>query len=344
MTVTVVIPAYRAESMLGATLDSVLAQTVRPERVIVIDDGSDDATADVARRHPVKPDVVVQPNSGPAAARNHGAFLAGSEWLAFLDHDDLWHAQHLELALDAARRSHADLVAARTVSFVLLDGTDPGPRARWADITVTRDQLEHALSENLSSQWGSAQIDPMQAATTGVTPTPSAVLVRRETLARAGGFPVLFNTPNDVACYYQVSRIGSVVTNEAPTAYFRVHGASMSELGSETEVTNLAAFVAMWYGNDLKPHRVAAHRDGLHEFGRRYGVDRLRFLLADATDRSNAWRLPVERAFEDLLVPDAETRRILRRLRLKRRIEIAAPRPARLARRIVRGLRAGGRG
>jgi GT2 family glycosyltransferase len=339
--VTVVIPAFNAERLLTATLDSLALQAVQPDRVIVVDDGSSDATSEVARSHVLNPEVVQQQHAGPAAARNHGAFLAETEWIAYLDQDDLWHRRHLQLALGTAERSGADLISSRTVSFVLEDGSDPGPRARWADIRVTPDELEAELVKELAAEWDFSVVDSIGAATTGLAPTPSTVLVRRHILARAGGFPALFDTPNDVACYYAISRIGSIVKSAAPTTYYRIHAGAMSELGSESEVTNLAAFVAMWYGNDLTPHRVAEHRAALAEFGRSYGSARLKFLLAHATGRGSAWRLTVERAFEDLLVADADTRRSLRRIRAKRRFEIALPRAAGLSRSVVRFLRSG---
>jgi len=85
--VSVIIPAYNAEATLGGCLAALHAQSLSHDRyeVIVVDDGSTDRTAEVARRHGVR--LVRQSNAGPAAARNRGAQAAGGEILLFTDAD-----------------------------------------------------------------------------------------------------------------------------------------------------------------------------------------------------------------------------------------------------------------
>jgi glycosyltransferase involved in cell wall biosynthesis len=95
--VSVVIPAYNAERYLAATLESVLAQTYQDFEVIVVDDGSTDGTAELARGFGPPVRVVQQPNSGPSAARNRGVREARSDLVAFIDADDLWMPEKLEL-------------------------------------------------------------------------------------------------------------------------------------------------------------------------------------------------------------------------------------------------------
>ena len=96
VTVSVVIPAYNAEACLAATLESVLAQTRPADEIIVIDDGSRDHTAEVARSFGDRIRYIPQTNGGIAAARNAGVREAKSEWIAFLDHDDLMLPDKLE--------------------------------------------------------------------------------------------------------------------------------------------------------------------------------------------------------------------------------------------------------
>jgi glycosyltransferase involved in cell wall biosynthesis len=88
--VSVIIPAYNAAALLGETLDSVLGQTYPNLEIIVVDDGSTDATPQVLESYGDRILVLRQTNAGQAAARNHGAREAHGELLAFLDHDDLW--------------------------------------------------------------------------------------------------------------------------------------------------------------------------------------------------------------------------------------------------------------
>jgi len=97
--VSVVIPAYNAAPHLAATLESVYRQTVRPAEVIVVDDGSADATAEIARSFGAR--VISLANKGPSAARNAGVQEASGEFVAYLDADDIWVAEKLATQLAA---------------------------------------------------------------------------------------------------------------------------------------------------------------------------------------------------------------------------------------------------
>ncbi len=99
-TVSVIIPTYNCGHFNTEAVDSVLAQTIAPTQIIVIDDGSTDDTA--TRLQPYLARGVTylqQKNAGVSAARNHGLRLATSDFIAFLDADDVWHPQKLELQL-----------------------------------------------------------------------------------------------------------------------------------------------------------------------------------------------------------------------------------------------------
>ena len=96
--ITVVIPAYNREAELRRCLDSIAAQTTLPARVIVVDDGSTDNTADVARRHPVGAEVVDGAHRGAPAARNAGLDRVTTQWTMFFDSDDVMKPDHLAKA------------------------------------------------------------------------------------------------------------------------------------------------------------------------------------------------------------------------------------------------------
>ncbi|MBI2423146.1 MAG: glycosyltransferase [Candidatus Hydrogenedentes bacterium] len=85
MKVSVIVPVYNSEHTLAACLQACLAQSLGDYEIIVVDDGSTDDSARLARQFPVR--VVSQPNAGPAAARNRGAAMAAGERLAFTDAD-----------------------------------------------------------------------------------------------------------------------------------------------------------------------------------------------------------------------------------------------------------------
>src|SRR5580704_10720504 len=86
--IAVVVPCYNASETLGQTLESVTQQDV-PVEIVVIDDGSTDASADIARRFSPWARVIEGPNRGVSNARNRGIAETTAEWLVFLDADDL---------------------------------------------------------------------------------------------------------------------------------------------------------------------------------------------------------------------------------------------------------------
>lgn len=96
--VSVIIPAYNRANLIGETIQSVLDQTFTDFEIIVVDDGSTDNTREVidSFKDP-RISYKYQENRGVAAARNTGIRFSGGEYIAFLDSDDLWLPQNLEL-------------------------------------------------------------------------------------------------------------------------------------------------------------------------------------------------------------------------------------------------------
>src|SRR4051794_13518457 len=96
--ITVVIPMYNASPTILRALDSIVAQTQQPTRIVVANDCSTDDSAEVVRRADLPNVLLVQTdrNGGIAVARNRGAREAQTEWLAFLDADDWWEPTFLE--------------------------------------------------------------------------------------------------------------------------------------------------------------------------------------------------------------------------------------------------------
>lgn len=104
--VSVVIPAYNAEGTLGATLDSVRHQTYGNLEIVVVDDGSRDGTADVARQYETQDArirLISIPNGGVANARNTGIAETTGPFVAPLDSDDIWHPEKIALQMRSMR-------------------------------------------------------------------------------------------------------------------------------------------------------------------------------------------------------------------------------------------------
>ncbi len=95
LTISVIIPAYNAELYVAQCLDSVLNQTLPPNEIIVINDGSTDGTLRILENYGTQIRVENQPNRGSAHALNWGVELATGNVLAFLDADDYWEPNKL---------------------------------------------------------------------------------------------------------------------------------------------------------------------------------------------------------------------------------------------------------
>lgn len=104
--VTVIIPTYNRPTYLREAIDSVIAQTFRDWELIIVDDGSTDETPTVIAeylRRDARIRMIHQPNVGPGSSRNVGLRDARGEFIAFLDDDDLWLPEKLEVQLEKYR-------------------------------------------------------------------------------------------------------------------------------------------------------------------------------------------------------------------------------------------------
>src|SRR5688572_3090637 len=111
--VSVIMPAYNSGRFLAESVRSVQAQTFGGWELIIVDDGSTDDTAAVARgfaESDARVRYVARANGGQAAARNTGLGEARGPLVAFLDSDDLWLPGKLEAQLGVLERTGVDLV------------------------------------------------------------------------------------------------------------------------------------------------------------------------------------------------------------------------------------------
>lgn len=167
LSVSVVIPAFNQAHFIANAIESVLAQTHPPDEVVVVDDGSTDATARVLQTYLSSLTIVRQDNSGLGAARNAGVRRASSSWIALLDADDMWQPQYLETMIQALVRAGDADVAVGSARFCLADGRAIDRLVR-AEPGVYHDLRGRLLRAN-----------PF---------IPSAAIIRRDLLLSAGGF------------------------------------------------------------------------------------------------------------------------------------------------------------
>ena len=112
MKISVIIPAYNAEQYIRTAIESCLSQTYAPCEIVVVDDASTDGTAAVAESFPSPVRVIrLSENSGVSVARNRGVHASKGDWIAFLDADDWFLPEKLELQRRcASENEHAVLI------------------------------------------------------------------------------------------------------------------------------------------------------------------------------------------------------------------------------------------
>jgi glycosyltransferase involved in cell wall biosynthesis len=167
--VSVVIPSYDSADILPEAIASVIAQTRPADEIIVVDDGSGDHTAPACADFGDAVRYIHQQNAGASTARNTGIAAAAGNWLAFLDADDLWDPQKLQLQLSAlAQQPEADFAITPALAWSPPDQSYH--RCVWDGLLDPRVMRAELLVRNIF---------------TGLC---SSLLIRRPTLESVGCF------------------------------------------------------------------------------------------------------------------------------------------------------------
>lgn len=199
MKISVVIPAYNAAHFLPRCLKSVYSQTLKPEEVLVVDDGSSDNTAALAAE--LGATVISRRNGGLSAARNTGIQNTSSEWIALLDADDMWAPEKLERQAACIQR---ETVLVYT-GIRIFD--DNGVRA---EVTAT---------DPISARKMLRYRNPI---------TPSSALVRRDCVMQDGGFREDIRACEDWEMWVRLKRLGQFEAVSDPLTDYYVYPNSLS--------------------------------------------------------------------------------------------------------------------
>lgn len=127
--VSVILPTHNRYAYLGQAIDSVLSQTFQHHELIVVDDGSSDATPDLLAGYGDRIKVIRQRNQGVSAARNRGIRSASGEYVALLDSDDYWLPEKLEKQV-AFFKAHPDARICQTEEIWIRNGKRVNPKKR----------------------------------------------------------------------------------------------------------------------------------------------------------------------------------------------------------------------
>lgn len=231
--VSVVIPTYNRARWIGRTIASILDQSVAPSEVVIVDDGSVDDTEAECLRFGDRVRYVRQQNGGVSRARNHGASLATSRWVAFCDSDDVWHPQKLALQIAAIRATGA---AWSITSPYLLDLEDvpvPGRSGFEFVFSVFREQGVTADAffsgflqrELIETAQGAATVyhgDAYPALFLGNFGLPSSALVDRAQFLEVGGFDEAFRLAEETEFFHRLSARATVAILMSPLVGYRI--------------------------------------------------------------------------------------------------------------------------
>lgn len=219
------IPAYQAERFVGAALDSVAAQTRLPERIVVVDDGSTDRTADRVRSWAAEAEVPTtllrQENRGPSAARNAGILRAEEALIALLDADDELRPHHLA-TLAPTFVERPDVV----VCFGNAErrGTEGGAGRRYFSGTPLEDLPYRPLPSGLRL----LEKDVFSTLIHGSYIPSCGVVFRRSAARRAGHWDPSLPTANDRDFWLRMSRQGRFAYTPRVVARVRYHGGNIT--------------------------------------------------------------------------------------------------------------------
>lgn len=249
--ISVVIPAYNAGAYLRTTLESVFAQSMQPEEIIVVNDGSTDDTVAIARSFGAT--VVSLKNGGPSAARNAGTWVAGGEYIAYLDADDIWAPQKLALQVAALRAyskpafSFTDFRRFDTRGF---HNAPSGLRAQPAFRRTVGNRRNRAIIL--------ISADAKRPVLRDMYFLPSSVLVRRTDVLAIGGFDESLRAGEDHEFFLRLFRRIPALAVMQPLLLYRRHAAQSTASAitipmREFEVqSRVAAAPARYPNSDVK--------------------------------------------------------------------------------------------
>jgi glycosyltransferase involved in cell wall biosynthesis len=198
--VSVVMPLYNKADVLPATLKSVLGQSYRAFELIVVDDGSTDGGGALVASHAdVRIRLIHQANQGVAAARNRGIREAEGKWIAFIDADDLWAPDHLEMLVSAV--GEPGIVGA--FSNIVLESSGRAVVPLAVPSQRVDDYFAFALTAN------------------GYAISSSSVLIERRLLIDCGLFAVGTPVGEDIDMWCRVAIRGAFQYVANPSATYR---------------------------------------------------------------------------------------------------------------------------
>lgn len=192
-------------STIARAIESVLSQTYKPKEIIVVDDGSSDATSEVAKMYD-EVHLLRQKNMGVSAARNNGVMMAESEWIAFLDSDDTWERDKLQKQVDFHKKNLTCKVS-------------------YTDETWIRNDLHVTVPKKFQKGWG----DLYERSLEQCIIAPSSVMIHKKFYDQMEGFDETLEVCEDYDLWLRIMKCESFgLLNEALIKKYGGHDDQLS--------------------------------------------------------------------------------------------------------------------
>lgn len=198
--ISVIIPLYNKEKSITTTLESILAQTYTDYEVVVVDDGSTDNSANIVRKlSNEKIRLISQPNGGVSAARNAGIMAAKGDYIAFLDADDLWAPNYLEIL--AALIKDCPDAGLYSLGYAEIDGNEI-PESDIVTTTIERGMIIQPWNKKYRVWTGS-------------------VAASKERMIKIGLFDTRMTHGEDIDMWWRLMLDGGLAVDSTCCAYYR---------------------------------------------------------------------------------------------------------------------------
>lgn len=212
---SVIIPLYNKEQSIGNTIQSVLNQTFKRFEIVIVNDGSTDNSPNIVET--IMDDrirLIHQRNQGVSAARNRAISEAKNDWIVFLDADDIWETNHLEILSELIAQYPRDRVFC--TSFVK---SNENPRLGNNSVIVIDNYFKVAIKDNFF--W------------------TSATCINKSVIGKVGGFDTRLSRGEDMELWTRIGRQYRFIKSNQITAVYRTDAENRSNLSFKLNESRL---------------------------------------------------------------------------------------------------------
>ena len=189
--ISAIITAYNRDYILSRAIDSVLNQTRPVDEILIIDDGSTDNTKNIVKKYEHQVKYIYQANRGVAGARNRGVCESESEWIAFLDSDDFWHPEYIEVMSNVI----AELQGKAALFFCdITRRINHRESSHWKE-TGFYIGSDYVLNKD-AAEWALLDTQPMMLQTS---------IIKRSAYNQIGGIPENLLTREDTYLFFRLA-------------------------------------------------------------------------------------------------------------------------------------------